>query len=460
MNQINKFRKEITKKKKALAFIICLFIILTYFLFNFENLSMFIDSDIHAYTQNVEQGRLVNMFNPHHLLFDYSGFLFYKATENIGNLSADALFNQRIKSLLVASLGAGLIFLFLFFLSGRIFLSLIFTGFIVFARGYISYAGLNDTPLIHTVLCILLFFTLYYYNKVKYKFLFVILLAVFHSVTVFFHQANALFYPVIIFFILNCYKNVSLKKRLIHSIAYTFFLIFIVGGMYFYVGLFIIKTSLFGGENLAYFGIKGTGNFFNWLSFYAHQGVWGAGHEGQSLNKILYGISGAVVRGISFIRYKENYFDLTNFFQEKYAALNVMFVFMVSFTVLYILLIKKLYKKYGPVILALALWFVIYLTFFSWWEPEYFEFWLITVSTFFIMIFFVFDYLLDLVKEKFIIKISVNTIAYTLIFLCFIILAGHNYYYVVYPRSKNVKFGWIGKYKERIMKRNFRMMYK
>ncbi len=451
---------KITKKKKGVAVIICVLIMLFYFLFNLKYLSMFIDRDIHAYTQNVEQGRLVNMFNPHHIMFDYFGFLFFKATQSTGNLAADALFNQRIKNLMFASLGTGLIFLFLFFMSGHIFLSLIFTGFITFARGYLSYAGLNDTPLIHTVLCVLLFFSLRYYDKVKRKTVFVILLAFFHSIVIFFHQANVLFFPVIIFYIFMSFRNVSLKQRFVHVFTYVSVLIFVVASVYLFVGLFIIKTSLFGGYNVTYFGIKGTGNFLTWLSFYAHQGVWGAGHHGNALNKIIFGLFGAIVQGVSKARFRENYFDFTDFFSEKYSPVNVLFMFVLFFFIMYLTLFKQLYKKYGVITGALLIWFVIYFVFFSWWEPEYFEFWLVTVSTLFIMIFFVFSYLLDIVKEKFLIKICANAVAFTLLILSLIILAGNNYYYVVYPRSKNVKFGWIGSYKDKIMKRNYRLMYK
>lgn len=451
---------KVSRKKILFAVSIALFISLTYFLFNLNHLSRFVDSDIFAYTSNVEGGRAENLFNPHHILFDYSGYVFYQLTRDIDNLGASVLYNQRLKVLIVGSLGLAIIFLFLFFLSGRILLSLFISLLIVFSRGYISYTTLNDTPLIHTVLCLILFFLLNYYSKTRFKKSYAVFLGIFHALVVFFHQANVIFFPVSIFFLLFSNREIEIKKRLLHCTLYSLTLIIIISAVYLYIGLFVIKTSLTGGQEITYFNIKGTGNFFRWLSFYANKGVWGAGLEGNSLNKIVFGFMGAFIQGNSAIPYRGHYFDFADFFSERYLPLNITLFVIILSIIGFIILFKKLYRKHGAIMGSLAIWFAGYFIFFAWWEPDYFEFWLLSASTVFIILFFVINYCLDVFKETFVRKKIINGLVFLFLGLYLLVITHFNYVYLVYPRSVQPVFGWLGIFKERSLQLNHDKMYR
>ena len=345
----------------------------------------------------------------------------------------------------------------MYLISKKIFLSLLFAGFIVFARGYLSYSSLNDTPMIHSVLCISLFFLLYYYRGAKHKKTLLVMLGLLHALTVLFHQVNLLFFPVSAFFILFVQDNLKIKTKILNLAVYTLTLMAVVVSLYLYVGLFIMKASLYGGHNITWFNIKGAGNFLNWLSFYVHKGVWGKGFEGNALGKVFSGFSNALCHSGK----TDYFFDFTNLLNPKNAALNVSFLFLILSLILFFAFFVKLYKKYGAIIGSLLIWGVIYFAFYSWWEPEYFEFWLVNVSILFIMGFFVFNYITDLVKNKFVLKIGTNFISYSLILAVFLILFSANLHNVLYKRSIKRSYGYIGHYKDKVLGYDdLRVMYK
>jgi hypothetical protein len=75
--------------------------------------------------------------------------------------------------------------------------------------------------------------------------------------------------------------------------------------------------------------------------------------------------------------------------------------------------------------------------------------------------FFVFDMIIDAVKNKFTLKIGTNFLVYTAVISAFLILFSANTVNVLYKRSKARSYGYIGHYKDKILEYNdLSVMYK
>ena len=108
----------------------------------------------------------------------------------------------QLRNLIISSMGLALLFFFLYKFSKKYLLSLIIVALIAFSCAYWIYSQINDTPIIHSIFIALLFFFVIYFPQAKNKYLYSIFLGAFHSITVFFHQTDILFFLVIAFVIL------------------------------------------------------------------------------------------------------------------------------------------------------------------------------------------------------------------------------------------------------------------
>jgi hypothetical protein len=122
---------------------------LAYTLFHLHYLQQFIDWDQFAYIGNIEnnlRGGYV-ICNPHHLHFEFTGRLFHDFIRTtFGRYGfTDIIFNLRLRSLVAAGLGLFFLFLFLKEATGRLTWALLGTLAAGFTHGYLSYADKIDT---------------------------------------------------------------------------------------------------------------------------------------------------------------------------------------------------------------------------------------------------------------------------------------------------------------------------
>ncbi|HMZ67649.1 MAG TPA: hypothetical protein PLF66_26420 [Leptospiraceae bacterium] len=105
------------KSRNFHVILFSLFIGILYFLILFSNLQRQLDHDQIVYTNNIRSFFVEKQFvNPHHLHFEPTGFYFHKfLLSNFSDyLGTNLIFHLRIRSLLVASIGISLCFLYLF----------------------------------------------------------------------------------------------------------------------------------------------------------------------------------------------------------------------------------------------------------------------------------------------------------------------------------------------------------
>ena len=451
--------KKFNKPELILAILTVIAIFLFYLLFNFNYLSTWIDEkgDAKTYEYYVRLGIPKFLYNPHHIAFDWLGQSFYKICKNNG-YTGSAMTVLQLRNLIISSMGLGLLFLFLYKFSKKYFLSLIIVAAIAFSCAYWIYSQINDTPIIHSVLLALLFFFTIYFPQAKNKYLYSIFLGTFHAVTIFFHQTDILFFLVITFVILlgnnfkfkndmklpsdsfsffenNSVNIASQNSFKIYNLRYFFIYAFsaltIVVIAYYYVGVVLIGLTLDPSKADSFNEIKESTYFFNWLVLYTKIDYWGKGYEGNTLQKIMHGITTYFYQPQT-INGNQVEFNFSNFFSTNAILPNTIYTFLLSIFSLSIILIKPLYKKYKYIFIANIIFLITYFMFAGWWEPDYREFWVAPMFAFWFLSFFVINYLLD--KFKFA-KPVPQLLIYSFISTLVILLFYFNFLGFLYPNA-------------------------
>ena len=123
-----------------------------------------------------------------------------------------------------------------------------------------------------------------------------------------------------------------------------------------------------------------------------------------------------------------------NDFASYYSILpNLSFIFVVFVLFFYILLFQLLYKAYGYIYLSSLIFTITYALFSIWWEPEYREFWVCPMFSFWIMAIL----LLNLIINKFNnLRPIIYCIFYSFLSLFVIMLFYFNFTGIIYPYSK------------------------
>lgn len=409
--------KKLTKIEFTFAILLSLSIILFYFFFNLNYLTTWIDEkyDCTTYDYYVRLGIPQYLFNPHHIAFDWVGERMYNFLKERGYTGKSMIVLQ-LRNLIVSSIGLGILFFLLYKISKKILLSLLLIGMIGFSFAFWMYSQINDTPIIHSVLLVLLFMATIYYPQAKRKYIFSILLGIFHSIVIFFHQSDLIFIFVIFFvymfseYLLNMFKfnqsdfnfisnNPFNKYFSFSNLKYfiTYFITFfiIVAMAYYFVGIVLIGLTLDKTKAKDFNKIKDASYFFNWLVLYTKIDYWGKGFEEKNLlEKILIGISTYFYQPQSFNGAKLN-FNWKNFFHSASILPNfigTLFIIVFSTSIIFL---KKLFNKYNFIFIANIIFLIIYTIFSCWWEPDYREFWVATMFPFWLLTFFIFNFLID-----------------------------------------------------------------
>lgn len=453
--------KKFNKVELTVAIIASILIFLFYFFFNFNYISNWVDEkgDVKTYDYYVRLGIPQFLFNPHHIAFDWIGKEFYNILKNNG-YTGSVMTILQLRNLLISSIGLSLFFFLFYKISKKFFLSLLIVLIIAFSCAYWIYSQINDTPIIHSVLLALLFFAVIYFPQAKNKLLYSAFIGSAHAVCIFFHQSNLLFIFVIIFILFfsdkflidfnnneNLYytrikyynkKNLNISsshsnnlKKLSYFLIYfsTFFIIVTV--VYYYVGIVLIGLTLNPNDAATFNKIKDSSYFFNWLILYAKIDYWGKGYQTNTFIMVLKGISSYFYQPQSFNN-KELTFDLMNFFSANSILPNLLVTFILFVFLITIIFVFVIYKKYKYVFIANIIFFISYVVFACWWEPDYREFWVAPMFSFWFLSFFVLNFIIDLLLK---INPIPKIFLYSYLFLICFLLFYFNFTGFLYPNS-------------------------
>lgn len=441
---------------KATAIIFTSILIsLSYFAINLNNFTDWIDemNDAITYRNHImldiaqekvdNIGRPKLLYNPHHIGFDWLGkkiHLFFVDNGFEGPL----MHSLQFRNIIISSIFLGIFFMFFYHFSNKFFLSLIITYTIAFTCGYWIYSIINDTPIIHSVMVFALFMLTLLYPKVRYKKIFSSLLGIFHSINIFFHQSDAIIVTVIFFIIIFSESLInkddikisisSLKNRIINFSIYAITFSIIIITAYYYVGFVKCNLTLGSPDIDKSFQFEDTNYFFNWLILYAKIDAWGKGFVDENsslLTKVKYGISS----------YFFNPYDKSDFTSIKNTPTKIYFrdhfptiigFFFISIFLILLLLFIPLYKKYNYILIANFIFIIVYFIFSCWWEPDYREFWVATMFSFWFSVLLITNFLLDL-KNPY--KIITGFLIYGFLTVLLLSIFLYNYTGFIKPNS-------------------------
>lgn len=455
--------KKFNKVELTFALIASILIFLFYFFFNFNYISNWIDEkgDAKTYDYYVRLGIPQFLFNPHHIAFDWIGKEFYNVLKNNG-YTGSVMTILQLRNLLISSIGLSLFFFLFYKISKKFLLSLFIVLLIAFSCAYWIYSQINDTPIIHSVLIALLFFAVIYFPQAKNKFLYSMFIGISHAICIFFHQSNLLFIFVIIFIIffsdkilinfnnnenlfytrikyynknnLNISNSHSLNlNKFLYFIIYFFTFFIIVTIVYYYVGIILIGLTLNPVEATTFNKIKDSTYFFNWLILYAKIDYWGKGYQANTFVMVVKGISSYFYQPQSFNN-QELVFDFQNFFSANSILPNLLASFIILILFIALIFFIFMYKKYKYVFIANIIFFITYIVFACWWEPDYREFWVAPMFSFWFLSFFVLNLIIDQL-------IHINPIPkillYSYLFLISFLLFYFNFTGFLYPNASS-----------------------
>jgi hypothetical protein len=414
-----------------------LLIFFAYLIFNLNYLTRFIDERLDSKTyrnyiyvfliseKNNKVGiqEKFNVINPHHIAFDMTGLYFYKMLIKPDNYNPENLMIVlQLRNLIISSAFLALLFFILYKFSKKYILSFLMICLIGFSCGYWIYSQINDTPIIHSVLVALLFFASIYFPYAKNKYIYSIFLGLFHSINIFYHQSDLIFTFVIIFIMIFhkkfklvnhdnnfiCYDSLNKNYNILFSnsnklsirylLLYFFTLSFVITIAYYYVGLIYIGLTLDLNKAQTLNKIKDSTYFFNWLVLYSKIEYWGKGLENFTITKGLEGIRDYFYQNNMYIDGVPIKMDFKHFFYINSIFPNIIIFFWISIFFIFIIFKRDIYIKYNYIIIANLLFIFIYVMFALWWEPDYREFWVAPMFSFWIFAFLILNFVIDRFK--------------------------------------------------------------
>lgn len=309
--------------------------------------------DSYSYSISIRNG--TDFFHPHHLLYNFFGYLIYKLFGFTGWGSMKTL------SLVDAVLGAFtllIIYRLIFMMAGRFnaIFGTILVGVTYSFRYFATSVEVNMTAL----LCMML--ALYYLFYSDYKGYSRWLVYVFLALGTLFHQVVVLAIPPI--FIYDIYRHRSFKRAFIYALPG------LAGGIVVYLVV-----------GLGQAGEKTIGGFYRWLTYYSHLNTWGKLGNDSITNaawgkiKTLFG--GEIIR--------EMFYSGRWSFSSMLYLIIIGLIF-VALVWMFFIALRNLWRSRDSsqlLILALALIFGLF-TF--WWAPANDDFWVYPVVFFMIFI--------------------------------------------------------------------------
>jgi hypothetical protein len=417
----------------------------------------------------------------HHLHFEIGGKLFHEwMVQYFADAGfTDLEFNLRLRSLLMACIGIFFAVLYYYELTKKLFWGILGAIFIAFSHGYLHYATKVDTGIFPAAAFFPIAWTLVKMENVKRG---IVILSFFGGIFLFIsvmaHQYMAIgcvaacisiILPPFLFPEGSFLKPFEIKEKKEKpqidarpTARYSAALLMAITGVilvcagYFWCG----KTQY----NLGFDrptpevskGIWRYATFQQWVFGYASEDMWGHGISEFDPARPVNGYIDSFLSK-SVVLYKYDIFTLLQFnldepFDKKAFSFNQMIYFSIFVFLGTILLLPVLWRRYKRHMLFLILSVVGFFLFFTYWEPHYFEFWLIPA----ILVTSLSVCLLNVIGEK--ITTVFKRIGHLIpvayfIFILFIVV-NHNMLYHQIPHSRiRYKQGifneWItGRYKK------------
>ena len=384
-----------------------------YSLFHLRHLQQFMDWDQFAYIGNIEsnlRGGYV-VCNPHHLHFEFTGRLFHDFMRAaFGQYGfTDLIFNLRLRSLVAAGLGLFFLFLFLKEATGRLPWALAGTLAVGFTHGYLSYADKIDTGIFPAAAFCLILWVFGRLCRARRGSLFLaFVLGVSLAVGVLMHQfigfacilvGLVLALPAFLFRRGEWSAPAEIPERPALESAIdrrwrrrwtVFFIVCLTGvvlivAAYFYVG----KTYY----NLAD-GDQGTparshgmwrhATLQKWLFTYETADKdtyrWGTGLSNFYPFYPWRGFTDAFLSHKKVVHYSKDVkfaYHVGDITDPAALTENMLAVFTALTLLGLLIFLPALWRRYGRVFVLLLLCLPVYLVFFTYWEPHYYEFWIL-----------------------------------------------------------------------------------
>jgi hypothetical protein len=448
-----------------------LFVAVLYFLFHLHFMQQFIDWDSSAYLNNVWKAlRSMDylLFNPHHLHMEITGVWFQRwMAGTFGKLGlTDMLFNLELRSLISACIGMFFAVLYLWDVTGKAMWGLLGALLIGFSHGYLHYATKVDTGIFPVSMFLAILWILRRIETVKGRPVLLLSLVggVFLFIGVMAHQY------IVIACGLACFTAMlppwvfprgrplapftvvrgnerRLPKPALDGrpgLRYASFAILAVAGAILVIGAYFYAGKSF--YNLSFEkptpeqsnGLYRYTTFQRWLWAYALEDSWGKGLTQFDPRAPIKGITDTFLQQ-TFLR--QYYFGKFNFtynmekpFEEKAFVPNQLAFFMIFPLVGCVVFFPMLLKRYRRSFLFLFLCIPFYFVFFTYWEPTYFEFWILPG----ILLCIVAVMLLNVLSEKLsavLGRIS-HLPAYAYIAFLLFLFASYNMLYYLVPYSR------------------------
>ncbi|MBM9576156.1 hypothetical protein JWG45_03225 [Leptospira sp. 201903070] len=408
--------------------------IFSVFLFDLRFLSRHYDWDAIVYAYNINSDLTWRIFyNPHHLGFESTGYLYLKLWREFWGKDS-VMFGLRLRILISA-----LVFLFCFvWLYRKIYsdtLGAIILGLAIhFSQGFWFYAQHNDTPLIHSCLTALLYLSCVYFARKGHSPVSLLVLFGIQLWSVYFHQSDILFLPLVPISILLSKtwkgKEFELSWKFRFAFVYCFALVGALTLSYLYVGFIVLNRNLSA-------PLDSEKNFANWLFLYATKDKWG--NSPESKNYVLNFYRGIGDAFLNFEGVKSGLRVRLNLWENReILPYNLNLAFWISILLLFLLNLKNVWKRFRNETILLSFWLVPSILFYTWWEGYFFEFW---VGTSIGMILLAGLTLKSLEFRSFLFGSRAVFHSFLIIWVLLLFLV--NFSYSTYPRSSKKSVSYI-----------------
>jgi hypothetical protein len=444
-----------------------------YFLFNLHFLQQYVDSDSYVYVHNIYRAVAdpdYILFNPHHLHLEIGGEKFHAwMVENFGRYGfTDLLFNLKLRSLLAACIGIFFAVLYFRDVTGRIVWGALGGLLIGFCHGYLHYSTKVDTGIFPAAAYIAIAWILNRIGENRSRGVLFMSLAggAFFFLGIMAHQyiliscaigGICIALPPFLFRQSVSPSPFSIikpqrPKPLIDSkprIRWASFLIlavfgalFTIGG-YFYAGKSRYNLSFGEPTPAVSRGLWRESTFQRWLLSYSVDKKWGYGFRLFNPRAPARGILEAFLsRGNLSKLYTDKLnlpFDMDHPFSPDAFVPNQSVFFTLISVAGSLLFFPMLVKRYGRRFLFLFFSLGANAAFFTYWEPGYFEFWLIPSVQIAALVIL----LLNALAEKLsflgpVLGKAVRMPFYAYVLFIAFLFASHNMLYYLVPHSRIV----------------------
>lgn len=387
-----------------LALLLCVF----YFLFHFHFMPQYADYDQAMYGLNIVKAIKNNIpivFNPPHLHVEVCGIHFHRLVEkNLGSAGfTDIIFNLRIRSLLFACIGIYFTILYLKNTTGKILWGLLGGILISVCHGYLVFATKVDTAIFPVAgLAVTIWFMDRITQTTKYAVFYAVIGGILLFIDIMLHQymgiacvafCITLALPPCLFpeitrkpfiRILNG-KTPEINRK--PNVRYSFVCIcaiiclVLTGAAYFYTGLSLYHLPLDKPSPATTRGPFKNIIFQKWIFFYGGLRGYGHGYRWWNPKKPFRGYTNAFLSPTK--EEKKRYdklsfrYNLRNLFKKESFTYNQVALFSMIGLFCPLLFIPAMWKRYRRGFFFIIFFLIMFILFITYWEPYYYEFWLI-----------------------------------------------------------------------------------